>query len=364
MLRVPLGIVLDHGVESNEELAHAGGEDDLGGLSGLAEAFGEGVDGGVVPACGQCGHVEDAAYGSASAFDGAFAAKGTTVAVEGGESYEGSDLRPVEFAELWKFGDEGGGSLRTDSRHGLEEFKLAFPVIVGFDELANLAIEALNLFLDDVEDCVNTTSHGGGTSLSETIGLGGAEFNDLASTTDEEIKFELFFRGFLERSRLNVMGVSGDDGSIEAIGFGEDTDGLGEVSHGPGVDDGDNMTGVNEGSDEVEFVATRGFEHDQALAWGRQRGEQVAVSAVGVGKRRGGGPSGKLGDVQSVLGDVDTEEDRDRRHASIPSLQMRARSPGRRTALAAVRAIVARPAPIQLSHGLRGPEGYRSGAGR
>lgn len=297
MLRVPLAIVLDHGVESDEELSHAGGEDDLGWFACLSEAFGEGMDDGVELGGGKSSHVEHAADGCSSSLNRAFATIGTTVAVEGGESNQGSDLLAVELAELWKFGDEGDGRLRTDSWYGLKELKLVFPIIVGLDELLNLTIETLNLFLDDVEDRVNTTSHGGGTSLSETIGLCGAEFNELASTTDEKIKFGLFFRGFLERSRLDVMGVPGDDGSIEAIGLGENTNGLGEVSHGPGVDDGDNMSGTKEGGDEVEFVATRGLKDDQALAWGRQLGEQVAVATVGVGKRQRGWPHGKLGDV-------------------------------------------------------------------
>ena len=70
-------------------------------------------------------------------------------------------------------------------------------------------------------------------------------------------------------------------------------------------------------------------------------------------------------DIEEVFGDVDANTDADgviEEH--IPALLMRARSAfGRGAAQAAVRASFKRPAMIQLSHGLGGPERVRSIAG-
>jgi len=71
-------------------------------------------------------------------------------------------------------------------------------------------------------------------------------------------------------------------------------------------------------------------------------------------------------DVERTLGDIDADERIERTiHGMTPVLRMRARR-GRRpaTALAAVRVNSTKPATIKLRHGLSGPDGDRSVAGR
>ncbi len=70
-------------------------------------------------------------------------------------------------------------------------------------------------------------------------------------------------------------------------------------------------------------------------------------------------------DIEGVLGDVDADEGGDGVHVEeIPDLRRRARSPGARSALTAVRAGITRPLPISLRDGLLVPRRDRSDSGR
>ena len=68
-----MGVGFDHRVESHQQLAHAGDEDDLGGFALSGQSVGEGADRGVGPAGREGGHVEHAADVLPASLDRAFA---------------------------------------------------------------------------------------------------------------------------------------------------------------------------------------------------------------------------------------------------------------------------------------------------
>src|SRR5262245_53203714 len=105
---IPVRIVFEHGVEDDQELAHAGGDDDLEWLSGGVETVSEGPDDGVATSGSECGHVEGTADGRSSTPDGAFALEATTVVVEGRQTDEGTDLLAIESTELRELSQQRG----------------------------------------------------------------------------------------------------------------------------------------------------------------------------------------------------------------------------------------------------------------
>ena len=88
--------MFEHSIEDGKELAHAGSEGHLLGLTCDAEALIESSDDGVRASGHQGGHVEDSPYTSPTSPNGALASEGTTVSVEGSYPYQGSDLPTVQ----------------------------------------------------------------------------------------------------------------------------------------------------------------------------------------------------------------------------------------------------------------------------
>ena len=58
-LRIPRAARFEHGVEDDQELAHAGGQHHLEGFASGLQSVGEGFDHGIETTGGQGGHVED-----------------------------------------------------------------------------------------------------------------------------------------------------------------------------------------------------------------------------------------------------------------------------------------------------------------
>ena len=64
--KLPCSIIAEHNVEGCDHFSHDGDDHDLGFLLGTGETIGEGLEGGIIPACAEGGHVEDI-YGAAFA---------------------------------------------------------------------------------------------------------------------------------------------------------------------------------------------------------------------------------------------------------------------------------------------------------
>jgi hypothetical protein len=80
---VPVSLVVQHGVENNEQLAYAGGERGLGVLSAGTQPQIESSDGGIATDSRHCRHIQDAPDLRASAPDTTAAAQFSTIAING-----------------------------------------------------------------------------------------------------------------------------------------------------------------------------------------------------------------------------------------------------------------------------------------
>ena len=92
--------MLEHGVEDNKQLAHAGSESQLLGLTSGQQPLVEVPDDGIEATGGQGSHVQDSADPGASTPDGAFATP-----IEGSHPHQGGDLSAVQGAQLWQMGE-------------------------------------------------------------------------------------------------------------------------------------------------------------------------------------------------------------------------------------------------------------------
>ena len=74
------------------------------------------------------------------------------------------------------------------------------------------------------------------------------------------LQFLLFFMGLAECSRSDVLGESGDDLGIDAVGFGQNAETFGEVANLTRIDNGDQMAGVSEFGDDSSLIPAGGFD--------------------------------------------------------------------------------------------------------
>src|SRR3972149_1190047 len=105
----PRSLMLKHGVEDGQQLAHAGGECQLLGLACSQQTLVEGPNHWVEASSDQGSHVEGRPYRGASAPDGAFPPPGATIPVEGGYPHQGAELPAGQGPQFGQLRHEGGG---------------------------------------------------------------------------------------------------------------------------------------------------------------------------------------------------------------------------------------------------------------
>ena len=212
----------------------------------------------------ECGHVQGGSHGASAADDGPFCFELSAVAVERCEASEGGGLASVDVAEFGEFGDECDGGNQANPGDAVADVGFSLPVVVRFDEGQDLLFEGFDLLVEHVDDLLQAALDGLGMGRCLAVLLGGAEIDELSASGDELVEFGLFFVDFCERPRLDVLSESRDDGGVDAVGFGQDSEGLGEVSHLPRIDDGDEVSGADEFGHEESFVSPGGFDDDEA----------------------------------------------------------------------------------------------------
>jgi len=350
-----------HGIENDEELAHASGHDELEGLARGFESLGEGANDRVAAFGSECGHVENTSNRGASSPDASLTLESTAVVVERSETDERTDLLSIQLSEFGKLSQESRGGGGPDAGGALEDLGLAAPVVVGCEEGEDRFFDLLNVFVETIDQMLNALSNGAGCTRFETIGFGGSEVDELATTEDELLKFGLIIGGLGHGARPNLLTEPGDDGSIDAIGLGENSNPASEITNLTRIDDGHEMTGIEEIGDDASLISPGGFEDDQASSWCGKLATKLLQGALVIGQ--GERPAfGEQTHIEGMLGDIDADERCERTiHGTIPVLQMRAR---RTPALAAVRADSKKPTTITLRDGLGRPRRNRSVIGR
>src|SRR5919107_5286616 len=91
-VRVPGLSMLDHRVQDDQELAHAGCQSYLSEFAYLTKAVVKGLDDGVIPAGSQSRHIEGSPHPGPSTPDHSFAPEAATVPIKRGNSHQGGNL--------------------------------------------------------------------------------------------------------------------------------------------------------------------------------------------------------------------------------------------------------------------------------
>src|SRR5437660_8624466 len=370
--RIPGRIIFQHGVESDDELSRGGGEYDFSLLATGFETLGKLSDASRFDAVMmneiESGQVDRRANAGPSAEDRTLALILTAVTVEGCDADQGRDLLTIEFAELREFGEDGRTGSRTDTGNGLENFILTTPVVVVADEALDLVIEEVNLSLETIEYLVDALASGLGMTGAAAVGFHGSHSDQLPTAHDKLLKFEGFFRGFLERSRFDIVRESGQCSGINAIGLGDAADALGKMKRQTRIDDSDGETGVHEFGGQSSLKAARGL-HDnegkgkwfEMLEEGLDTGRVIRQIQTGL--------RGHEEDLEILLGDIDSHERLEgvvpTIHDRSPALPMRARrlrGVGRLKRLFGLTVRNRRRSSFRTAS--RAPRGYRSVVGR
>src|SRR5690242_9197489 len=147
---MPLASIPDNGVQHGEQLAHAGCEGELLGLTGQQEATIEGSDDSVVAGGTEGRHVELGAHRSPPTLDAPFAVPGAGLTGIGGNADQGSDLLAIEAAELGQFGDQGSGNGIADARHTLQKILRLPPDRRAADGVVEIGFNLTQLLLQAV----------------------------------------------------------------------------------------------------------------------------------------------------------------------------------------------------------------------
>ena len=113
----PRQAMLEHGVEDDEQLAHAGREGHLLRLTSGHEPPVEDLDNRIEPAGYQRRHVQCGSDPTASSPDGASAMQRAAVSVEGRRTDQGGDLPPVQGAQFGQVREKGEGELLPHAGH-------------------------------------------------------------------------------------------------------------------------------------------------------------------------------------------------------------------------------------------------------
>ena len=360
-LSIPGGVVFEHGVENDQQLAHASGENDFGlfaasaGIA-LSQSLSKRSDVFVAAFGGEGGHVQGIPNGGSSSPDGSGSQQKSAVTIEGSDADERSDLLAVELSQFGEVGQEGGGGGGSDARHGGHEVDLVLPVVVITNELFDLILDAFELFFEGFEDVLDALAGGLAGGLFETVGLGGAQIDQLTAAFDELLELSQGTFGHFETAGHNDLTEASQDARVEGVGLGENSDAFGEIPDLAWIDERHGMSGLKEFGDRHAFETAGGFEDDDTGSRFGKLLEQLAETDAIIGD----GESLGLGtecDLEEIFGNVHTDVGR-LVHGKFPSLRIRARGFGREpTALAAVRAKTKRPTTIMLGFGIKFAEG-------
>lgn len=298
------GRVFEELIEELEELSHDGGEGDLGGFAGGAQALVKVAQVRVETAGAERGHIESGAEAGAAAGDMALALEGAAVVGKRSDPEEGRSLIAREGAELRaeartaESGDgTDAGDLAQAGGPGAEGF-------LGGDQLRHGGLEFFDVAPEEL-------APGLGAGANELVGLIGelageptALLHGLRAGDDELLEPGLGGSGRLIGPWLNDGAEIAKGLGIDGIGPGKAAEAFGKVADLARIDDTDEDAGGVGGADEGA-VASAGGLTNQMSPLG-QPGEKAAMARGGIGQRAG---ELRAFEIELLLGKIDADRD-------------------------------------------------------
>jgi hypothetical protein len=141
-----------------------------------------------------------------------------------------------EGPQLRELGQEGAGERGSDAGDAAQESLVLTPDRTRLDDILEVSLGALKLFLQPPEVGSNALLDGTRNGSRETVVLSDEHTDQLAAPVDDLAKEH----GFLVGQRLGLglerLGETGEDIGVNSVGFGQGACRLGEVPHLAGID--------------------------------------------------------------------------------------------------------------------------------
>ena len=321
--RLPCSIVADHGIEGGDHLSHDGDDNDFGLLVDRGETVVEDLEGGIVSGCAEGSHVEDVTDRNSAAVDAAMSFELATVEVVRRNSDKGSDLLAAHLTELWQESDQGEGQRRTHAAHRGQQFIALRKNDIGSDNLDQAFVEQMDIGLKPREA---TFVEAPQYSILNMSGLVLDRDMLVAKLPPHGDYFGEPFSGgdTLNNACRYDRDVFCNQLRIEAIVFGEDAAGTGELTKFARIDASDGQASCEQNSDNAALVAAARLDPDCGDRQSMQPLDQLGPPGGVVIHRKALPVRQHLG-VQTILRYVNSTVAM-LCHLRAPSLLMRARA--------------------------------------
>ena len=214
-------VVFDHRVEDHQQLAHAGGDDDLGFFAEGFQAIREGSDDWVGASCAERRHVQATAHRTSAAADRAPSSELAAIAIEGGQADQCGDFSSTQLPQLGDLGDQGCTRARSNPRRALNNLGLLFPLVVRLDQRGDSLLEASDLLVDRIDALLKALFNELAGDVFPAVHFRGSQLDELPAPGDKVLQFELFFRDFGLGPQLDCLAEACQHGHVDAIGLGQ-----------------------------------------------------------------------------------------------------------------------------------------------
>ena len=290
---------------------------------GLVESLGEEFDLGVYSCCRERGHVKRRAKPGSSTMDGTFSSLLAAVAVDRCDADQGGDFFLVESSKLGKFRDDGVRGAFANAGHGCQPLSRLIFLRIALNKFFNLAIEAIDFLLEEGEMPLEARLRHACLGLRVTILLGGSHDDELPPSQHHFSQFSSVFLYFGSELKLRPFREDRDHLGVDSVGLGQLVLRDREGTSPSWIDKSDAMVRVLQREEQIEFVSTRGLEHDDAGSGRGEFGDQLRMPLGRVGDFPVG-PQGMNVEIGRRLRDVNSDERLvDLVHGRVPFLQMR-----------------------------------------
>jgi hypothetical protein len=313
----PGSTVPRHRVEDHQELPHAGGyQSNLLGLAGGHQSLVELLYGGVVAGGDQGSHVERFPHPRSAAPDTTAAAPegARRVSIDRSNAYQSREFPRRKRAEFGQLRQERSTAeyrteYRTEYRHATKQRLVLFEGGALFDGLPEVPICPGEFFFQPPYVGFETRANLPRGASAEAVFLGAHHLDELPSSGQDRLKLHRFGLGRSLRLWPEGLGETGEDQSVDLVGFGKPTDGLGEVVAGlAGIDHRRGEPGGGQRRHQRTLEAAGGLkkDHQDRIRFEELLDERLdAVLVVGNGE---GLSARQEGHVQASLANVDADD--------------------------------------------------------
>jgi hypothetical protein len=222
-------------------------------------------------------------------------------------------LTAIQPAEFRQFRQKRMACNLADTLNRLKKLILHAPHFVRLDRRRELRVDVGDFPIEHVDHGVDGALNFGQAGLMASIEFGGSEIEELPASRKHGIEFSSVFIGKIACRRLHVVRETSQDAGVDAVGFGENAQGVGIIAGLSRIDDDDRQLGLVQRDDEQNFVASGGFDDDPFDVLLLQDSQDLhdASDAVGVVGKSVEHGTGEVGQIESDRRNIDAETDVD-----------------------------------------------------